>query len=109
MQSLERAFTLPKSLKYRRVHNRRENKIVVYTTCVNLVIIFSLATLPVTIKCLEENCGIDVRVTRFMLPIGATINTDGNYEAVATQINGWMLPDSCDQVKYHVKENFTVD
>lgn len=39
----------------------------------------SLATLPVSLKCVEENAGIDVRVSRFVLPIGATINMNGNY------------------------------
>jgi solute carrier family 1 (high affinity glutamate transporter) protein 3 len=54
----------------------------------------STATLPVTIKCLEENNGIDKRITRLVIPVGATINMDGTalYEAVATifiaQING---------------------
>ncbi|XP_018572232.1 excitatory amino acid transporter 1-like [Anoplophora glabripennis] len=45
----------------------------------------SSATLPLTIKCLEENLGIDKRIARFALPIGATINMDGTalYEAVA--------------------------
>ncbi|KAG4076766.1 hypothetical protein HA402_009112 [Bradysia odoriphaga] len=45
----------------------------------------SLATLPVSIKCLEENAKIDVRISRFMLPLGATINMNGTalYEAVA--------------------------
>jgi len=45
----------------------------------------SSATLPVTIQNLEENFGVDPRVTRFMLPVGATINMDGTalYEAVA--------------------------
>ncbi|GFQ64786.1 hypothetical protein TNCT_85191 [Trichonephila clavata] len=45
----------------------------------------SSATLPITINCLEENNGIDPRVSRFCLPIGATINMDGTalYEAVA--------------------------
>jgi len=45
----------------------------------------SSATLPVTIEVLEERNGIDPRITRFVLPIGATINMDGTalYEAVA--------------------------
>ncbi|XP_022292195.2 excitatory amino acid transporter-like [Crassostrea virginica] len=44
----------------------------------------SSATLPVTFRCLEETLHIDSRVTRFILPIGATINMDGTalYEAV---------------------------
>lgn len=54
----------------------------------------STATLPVTFQCLEEKLNIDRRVTRFVLPIGATINMDGTalYEAVApifiAQMNG---------------------
>ncbi|XP_056634010.1 excitatory amino acid transporter 1-like [Diorhabda sublineata] len=45
----------------------------------------SSATLPLTIRCLEEKNGVDRRVARFALPIGATINLDGTalYEAVA--------------------------
>lgn len=41
--------------------------------------------MPVTIQCLEDKNHIDPRVTRFVLPIGSTINMDGTalYEAVA--------------------------
>lgn len=37
------------------------------------------------IGCLESENGIDPRVSRFVMPIGATINMDGTalYEAVA--------------------------
>ena len=45
----------------------------------------SSASLPVTMNCLEEKNGVDPRISRFVLPIGATINMDGTalYEAVA--------------------------
>uniref|UniRef100_A0A8C1LSF9 Amino acid transporter n=1 Tax=Cyprinus carpio TaxID=7962 RepID=A0A8C1LSF9_CYPCA len=45
----------------------------------------SSATLPITFRCLEENNHVDKRVTRFVLPVGATINMDGTalYEALA--------------------------
>nr|CAD2192452.1 unnamed protein product [Meloidogyne enterolobii] len=43
------------------------------------------AALPVSMRCMEENLKIDSRITRFVLPLGSTINMDGNalYEAVA--------------------------
>lgn len=45
----------------------------------------SSATLPVTFRCAEEKNQVDKRITRFVLPVGATINMDGTalYEAVA--------------------------
>jgi len=45
----------------------------------------SAATLPVTMKCLEEKQKIDNRIVRFMVPIGATVNMDGNafYQSLA--------------------------
>lgn len=37
----------------------------------------SAGTLPVTIKCTEENLGVSKKVSSFVLPLGATINMDG--------------------------------
>ncbi|KFV62370.1 Excitatory amino acid transporter 4, partial [Dryobates pubescens] len=57
----------------------------------------SSATLPITFRCLEENNGVDRRITRFVLPVGATINMDGTalYEALAAifiaQVNNYEL------------------
>lgn len=45
----------------------------------------SSATLPVTLECVEKEAGVSPRSTRFVAPLGATINMDGTalYEAVA--------------------------
>uniref|UniRef100_H3AGN3 Amino acid transporter n=1 Tax=Latimeria chalumnae TaxID=7897 RepID=H3AGN3_LATCH len=62
-----------------------------------LMISSSSATLPVTFRCAEENNKVDKRITRFVLPVGATINMDGTalYEAVAAifiaQLNDYPL------------------
>ena len=50
--------------------------------------------MPVTFKCIEEKNKIPKSISRFVLPVGATINMDGTalYEAVAAifiaQMNG---------------------
>lgn len=43
------------------------------------------ATLPVTIECMEKRAHVPSRVTGFVLPVGANVNTDGSalYECVA--------------------------
>ena len=48
----------------------------------------SSATLPITLRCVEENLKVDKDVAGFVLPLGATINMDGTalYEAVAALI-----------------------
>lgn len=45
----------------------------------------SAATLPVTIDCIENRAGVSHRVSGFVLPIGANVNTDGSalYECAA--------------------------
>lgn len=45
----------------------------------------SVATLPVTMDCVENKIGVSERTTSFVLPIGATVNMDGTslYQAVA--------------------------
>jgi len=56
------------------------------------------ATLPVTMKCAEENLGASKETSSFVLPLGATINMDGTalYQAVAAvfiaQASGIELP-----------------
>ena len=59
--------------------------------------IFSAATLPVTITCMEKNNKISPKITRFVLPVGATLNMDGGalYEAITAvyvaQLNNYDL------------------
>ncbi|MBT8195068.1 MAG: dicarboxylate/amino acid:cation symporter [Bacteroidia bacterium] len=45
----------------------------------------SVATLPVTMDCVNRKMGVSERTTSFVLPIGATVNMDGTslYQAVA--------------------------
>ncbi|MFN2301883.1 MAG: dicarboxylate/amino acid:cation symporter [Gammaproteobacteria bacterium] len=45
----------------------------------------SLATLPLTLRCVRENANVSQRTTSFVLPLGATVNMNGTalYECVA--------------------------
>lgn len=45
----------------------------------------SAATLPITMKSVEENLGVHDETAKFVLPLGATVNMDGTalYESVA--------------------------
>lgn len=45
----------------------------------------SSATLPVTMRCIQENAGVSKKTASFTLPLGATVNMDGTalYECVA--------------------------
>ena len=45
----------------------------------------SAASLPITIRCVEENLGVPRHIASFVLPLGATMNSDGTalYEAIA--------------------------
>jgi len=57
----------------------------------------SSATLPVTMRCVEENLKIPSKTTSFVLPLGATVNMDGTalYQGVAVvfiaQVFGYSL------------------
>lgn len=57
----------------------------------------SLATLPVTLECLEVGNNVNANVAKFLVPIGATVNIEGAgvYDIIApifiAQINGWSL------------------
>jgi len=57
----------------------REALVVAFTTS------SSAASLPVTQRCVEDNLGVPRRIAGFVLPLGATVNSDGTalYEAIA--------------------------
>lgn len=61
------------------IRGLREALVVAFTTS------SSAATLPVSQKCVEENLGVPRQIASFVLPLGATVNSDGTalYEAVA--------------------------
>ena len=53
----------------------------------------SNATLPVTMRCVEENAGVSNKVSSFVLPMGATVNMDGTalYECAGVLFIGQVL------------------
>ncbi|WP_020611407.1 dicarboxylate/amino acid:cation symporter [Sediminispirochaeta bajacaliforniensis] len=53
----------------------------------------SSGTLPVTMKCSEENHGVDRNIYSFTLPLGATINMDGTaiYQGVCALFIGFAI------------------
>jgi Na+/H+-dicarboxylate symporter len=57
----------------------REAMVVAFSTS------SSVATLPVTTRCVEQNLDVPPGVSSFVLPLGATVNMDGTalYEAIA--------------------------
>ena len=45
----------------------------------------STATLPITMRCIQDNAGVSKKTASFTLPLGATVNMDGTalYECIA--------------------------
>ena len=42
-----------------------------------IIILCRAAALPITFRCMQEKNKIDPRISKFVLPIGATVNMDG--------------------------------
>ncbi len=68
-----------------------ENVVAALTTAFSTA--SSSATLPVTIKCAEENNRVSRKSCLFVLPLGATVNMDGTalYESIAALFIAQML------------------
>lgn len=72
--------TVVKKLSWRRFQSgMRSAQLTAFSTS------SSVATLPVTMKCVHEELGVSARTSSFVLPIGATVNMDGTsmYQAIA--------------------------
>ncbi len=79
-------IVLPLLLKYiARVNPFRHIKAMAPAMLTAFSTASSSATLPLTIKCIENNAGVSNRTSSFVLPLGATVNMDGTalYECVA--------------------------
>ena len=68
-----------------RVHPWRHFKAMEQALLTSFSTASSSATLPVTLRCLQDNAGVSKRTSSFVLPLGATVNMDGTalYECVA--------------------------
>lgn len=73
-----RFFTSIPTLKY--INGILPAQLVAFTTS------SSMATLPVTMECVEENLGVEKEVSSFVCPVGATLNMDSTslMQAIAT-------------------------
>ncbi|XP_046551658.1 excitatory amino acid transporter-like [Haliotis rubra] len=80
----------------------RKNPYAIYLKAIQALITAlatssSAATLPVTMQCVEQRMKMDTRISRFILPVGATVNMDGGavFAAIApmfiAQYNGISL------------------
>ena len=65
--------------------------------CYLLQIYYRSVALPVTFQCLDEKARVDTRISRFVVPLGITINMDGTalFVTIASvfiaQLNGASL------------------
>jgi hypothetical protein len=75
----------------------------------------SAGSLPVSLRCLEHDLGIDRRVARFVLPVGATINMVGfdmynSFISSGKEYNSFKAPQKIVKVdlpiKVHLLWNF---
>lgn len=68
----------------------KKSPLFIFKTCLSPILTAfstssSAATLPITMRTVEEDLGVDRKTAQFVLPLGATINMDGTalYESVA--------------------------
>ena len=59
------------------IHPKKHYRAMVSALATAFATSSSNATLPVTMRCVEENAGVSNKVSSFVLPMGATINMDG--------------------------------
>ncbi|ENN80094.1 hypothetical protein YQE_03453, partial [Dendroctonus ponderosae] len=77
-------FVVLRKLPFKIIGQLSQVLVTAFGTASSEMFASSSATMPITIQTMDK-MGLDPRVTRFVIPIGATINMDGTalYEAVA--------------------------